>query len=172
MPEQGEDILEHLNRKYGPSAMRRFGNADSLFMQAGRNVGIAFTNKRNVYPTVKAHALMEHIKSTSNDSANQIMEEMYKRYFEQGENINDVATLTQIAGQFGIDAQRVEMACADPALAEQVRKKDRDYKQQGISGVPFFIIQPNKEGARPVGFSGAQPAEIIAEQLELAAAEE
>ena len=38
-------------------------------------------------------------------------------------------------------------------------------KSQGISGVPFFIIEQNN-GGKPLAFSGAQPIDVIAECLE------
>lgn len=38
-----------------------------------------------------------------------------------------------------------------------------------VSGVPFFIIE-NQRGGRNSVFSGAQPPEVIAEQLEEAQA--
>ena len=170
MDDEGEDILEHLTKKYGPSASKRFGNPDSYLMNAGREVGIEFTNKRNIYPTIRAHALMEHVKASDNDKANQLMEEMYKRYFCEGANINDVDKLAEIAGKFGIDSEQVKAVCSDDDLLEQVRQKDIYNKRRGVSGVPFFIFHRN-DGSRPIGVSGAQPPEILAEQLEAAAGE-
>jgi len=171
MDDVGEDMQEHLMKKYGPAGVKNFGDPNSHLYQAGRQVGIEFTSKRKIYPTVMAHALVEHVKQTDNDKANKLMEEMYEEYFCQGSNINDLSVLTTIAARCGLDEQETAKACQDADLQLQVRKKDREYKtQSGVSGVPFYIIQPIK-GGRPFGFSGAQPAEIIAEQLEMAAEE-
>ena len=170
MKDEGEDIIEHLTKKYGPSAGKRFLQPDSYLMQAGRQVGIQFTTKRNIYPTNKAHALVEHVKASDNDKANQLMEELYKRYFEEGVNINDVDKLAEIAGKFDVDSEQVNAVCSDDDLLEQVRQKDIYNKRRGVSGVPFFIFHRN-DGSRPLGVSGAQPPEILAEQLEAAAEE-
>jgi predicted DsbA family dithiol-disulfide isomerase len=191
MADEGEDIMEHLTKKYGPSAAQRFASPDSPLMTMGRAVGIQFTTKRNAYPTLKAHALMEHIKqqqeqeqqqqqqtSTSggdNNKANIFMEEMYKSYFERGENINNVETLAEIAAKtIGMDKEQVYEACSNHDLLRQVRQKDLDYKTRrggggGISGVPFFFIHSNNGNKPDVGLSGAQPPEVLAHQIQKAA---
>ena len=115
---------------------------------------------------------MERLKERDNKVANQVMEEMYVRYFEGGENINSPEVLAEVAAKFGVSQDEARMAIHDADLHQQVRNKDREYKtRMGVSGVPFYILYPNK-GGRPIGFSGAQPPEIIAEQLEMAADEE
>jgi predicted DsbA family dithiol-disulfide isomerase len=184
MREEGEDITEHLAKKYGPSAAARFASHDSPLMQMGRAVGIQFTTKRNAYPTIRAHALMEHIKeqekSSSDDDANEnkanrFMEEMYKSYFEQGANINNVETLAEIAAKaaIGMDKEQIEQACSNEDLLRRVRQKDAEYKNaKGISGVPFFIFHQNNNSNKTpdVGLSGAQPPNVLALQIKKAAA--
>jgi predicted DsbA family dithiol-disulfide isomerase len=170
LKEEGEDLKEHLEKKYGARGVANFGDRNSHMYRAGRDVGINFTSDRNVYPTVKAHSLVEYVKTKDNDKANQIMEELYKRYFEKGENINSPQVLTAIATQFGIDTEEAQQAIADPELNSLVRQKDQAYKSRtGVSGVPYYIIERNSGGSRPIAFSGAQPADIIAEQLAEAA---
>lgn len=171
MPDEGEDIMEHLAKKYGQAAVARFASPDSPLAKMGRAVGIAFTTKRNAYPTIKAHALMEHIKQSDNDKANGLMEEMYKCYFEKGENINNIETLAELAAKIGImDKEEVYEACSNEDLLRLVRQKDTEYKtRKNISGVPFFIIHQNN-GKPPLSLSGAQPPEILAQQLQKAAA--
>jgi predicted DsbA family dithiol-disulfide isomerase len=171
MKEEGEPILEHLAKKYGPSAAARFGDKNSQLMQAGRKVGIEFTNDRNVYPTVRAHALMEYVKEIDNDKANQLMEEMYKRYFEKGENINSPELLTDLAEQFGVERKTAVSVMMDGERQSEVLAKDQHAKRgMGVSGVPFYVIEQNS-GGHPVAFSGAQPPDLIAEVLTEAAEE-
>ena len=167
----GEDLAEHLQHKYGPRAAQMLNDPNNHLNASGRKVGIAFTSERNIYPTQKAHALMEYAKEYDNEKANQVMEEMFKRYFEHGEDINNAQILVDIASKFGIPAEDVKEAMEDGRRLMEVDEKDFLHKRRmGISGVPFFVIQrPN--GQRPLGFSGAQPIDIIAEQLEEAVEE-
>jgi predicted DsbA family dithiol-disulfide isomerase len=117
----------------------------------------------------KAHALMEHLKETDNEKANQLMEIMYHEYFENAANINSTDVLISLAKQVGMDEGDARQAMENKELLEGVRAKDVLAKtKMRVTGVPFFIIEPNG-GGRPVAFSGAQPADVIAEVLEDAA---
>jgi predicted DsbA family dithiol-disulfide isomerase len=168
LPPDGEDIKVHIGKKYGPGMAAQMDNPDNSIAKAGRAVGIQFTNQRNMYPTVQAHALMEYVKKSDNAKANALMEIMYAEYFEKGVNINNVDVLTALAERIGLDNVEAKAATENQELQAVVRQKDKMYKtQMRVSGVPFFIIQPNN-GDRPIAFSGAQPPDIIAEQLETA----
>ncbi|KAL3911878.1 MAG: hypothetical protein SGILL_007111 [Bacillariaceae sp.] len=177
MPEEGEDITEHLSRKYGSSAAQRFNDPNSSLRVMGRKVGIEFTNDRKAVNTKRAHALVEHLKQSpahGNDVANQFMEHLYKLYFEEGRDINDETLLAEImvSEQYGLDTEQAKRAMSADHLKE-IAVQDRQNKvQYGVSGVPFFMIHSSVDTkSRPVAFSGAYPIEIIAEQLEEAAGE-
>jgi predicted DsbA family dithiol-disulfide isomerase len=54
---------------------------------------------------------------------------------------------------------------------DRIRTLDRQVKSQwGVSGVPFYIIEPHNGSDDPVSFSGAYPIDAIAEYLVKAAA--
>jgi predicted DsbA family dithiol-disulfide isomerase len=112
---------------------------------------------------------MEHLKETDNEKANQLMEIMYHEYFENAANINSIDVLISLAKQVGMDEGDARQAMENKELLEGVRAKDVLAKtKMRVTGVPFFIIEPNG-GGRPVAFSGAQPEDVIAEVLEDAA---
>ena len=171
MKEEGEDLRDHLVKKYGPRGAAMVDDPDNHLMQSGRAVGINFTSNRKIYPTVKAHALMEYLKEQGeNTKANQLMELMFKDYFEKAENINSIDHLQTLAERVGVEATAARAAMENEDFLAQVRAKDMLAKtRMRVSGVPFFIVESNTEGQRPTAFSGAQPAEIIAEVLEEAA---
>jgi predicted DsbA family dithiol-disulfide isomerase len=183
IPDEGEDMMEHLAKAYGgPNNVRadvlmRMARHESP-LQLGHAVGIQFTTKRKIYPTVMAHALMEHVKQSYSDyntenKANRIMEALFKSYFEQGANINNVETLADIAAQcISMDKEEAKQACSNADLLHRVRQKDADHKtKNGISGVPFFIFHnPNNNSGMPtITLSGAQPAEVLAQHIKKAA---
>jgi predicted DsbA family dithiol-disulfide isomerase len=164
-PEEGEDLEAVMFRKYGSRGVQMVNDPNSHLRTSGKKVGIDFLVKRNVYPTLKAHSLMEYSKNEDNKAANQIMEELFHRYFENGENINSIDILLEIASKAGIDGKAAKDAIKDDEFIYAVNEKDTLHKRQmRISGVPFLVIE-RKDGQRPVGFSGAQPIDIIAEQL-------
>jgi predicted DsbA family dithiol-disulfide isomerase len=164
MSAEGEDLLEHLTKKYGPSATQRFGDANSPLRQSGRAVGIEFTNDRKIYNTIRAHTLVEYVKNdlNDNDKANSIMEDLYGRFFVKGQNIDSVELLQQVAQTAGYHVPTEILE--DPKRHDQVRQKDMQAKRSGVRGVPFYVIEQNS-GGTPVGFSGAMPPAFLAEQL-------
>lgn len=169
MSEEGEDIKVHLTKKYGAGATKSFDDPNSHMKVMGRKVGIEFNNNRMMVNTRRAHALVELLKNKGeNENANKFMVDLYKAYFEKGENINDEKLLFDKVQKYGVDDSEAQFAMGDHNLAE-IAKLDRSIKSKyGVSGVPFFMIHPN-DGGRPVAFSGAYPPEVIAEQLEEAA---
>jgi predicted DsbA family dithiol-disulfide isomerase len=168
-PEEGEDLEAHIYKKYGTQGLDMINDPNTYLYVAGRKVGIDFLKKRNVYPTAKAHSLMEYAKEKDNDTANKLMEELFHRYFEKGDNISSEEVLATIASKVGIEESAAKDAMQDEKFQYDVQQKDQLHKQQmKISGVPFFVIE-RKDGKKPVGFSGAQPIDIMAEQLEEAA---
>lgn len=177
MPDAGEPIAEHLTKKYGPAAVQRFNDPNSSLRVSGRAVGIEFNDNRKAVNTKRAHALVEYLKEQrGNDAANQFMQDLYKIYFEDGQDINDETILVEAIGKHRVDAEQARRVMA-PDYLDEIEKKDQQYKAAyRVSGVPFFMIHPNttsekKKGKsrQPIAFSGAYPVQVIAEQLEEAA---
>mmetsp|Transcript_100210 Transcript_100210/g.150242 ORF Transcript_100210/g.150242 Transcript_100210/m.150242 type:complete len:179 (-) Transcript_100210:368-904(-) len=173
MPDEGEDLEDHLRNKYGKRGVQMLHDPNAYLYTAGRKVGIEFTTQRRMVRTQKAHALMEYVKDEiDNDTANKLMEEMFCRYFEHGDDVNDDESLVRMAVTVGIEEASARDALEDGRRLWHVEEQDRLYKR-GISGVPFFIIdRKGGDGKRPIRFSGALPADIMAEQLEEAIEEE
>lgn len=172
IPPEGEDLLHHLLKKYGPIATERYGGDDNPLRRAGRacDPPIAFRNERSIYPTDKCHAVMEHLKGLDqNEEANHVMEIMFRRYFEEGCRINGNDILSEILVEANLSPTIVETVDSNDDLTQLVCRKDREFKTKlRVSGVPFFIFHRN-DGGRAQAFSGAQPVEMMAEQLEDAA---
>jgi len=163
-PEEGEDLFDHISKKYGPAMAARFSNPDNPLSQAGKKVGINFNPSRRLIATVRCHIAVDHVnKEFGIEKGNELMKVLFRCYFEEAKNVNNKEILLDcIAEVLGGDASRASFAqlIDDEALANEVRAKDRLVKtRMRVSGVPYFVIGANS-------FSGAQPSEIIAEALE------
>jgi predicted DsbA family dithiol-disulfide isomerase len=186
MSDEGENLREHLTRKYGLATVTTELGDKSRVHQMGRAVGIEFNNDRKMVNTIKAHALVEAVKDKyGNETANMLMEKLYTLYFECAVDINDENVLAGVAlSMAGMDAS--EAAAAMGSMnRNRIRALDRQIKNRwGVSGVPFFIIEPIKNKSKtagggdsgdsddfePITFSGAQPINVLAELLQQAAA--
>ena len=176
LPDEGESIQTHLLKKYGPSAIARYGGEDNPLTQAGKvcKPPIHFKTDRFIYPTVNCHMVMEHLKGQGkNSEANKVMDILFRRYFEEGAAINTKEVLAEVMVEAAdvASSDTIDSIMANEALQQLVAMKDHEFKSKlRVSGVPFFIFHRN-DGGRAQAFSGAQPVDIIAEQLEEAAEE-
>ena len=172
-PEEGEDLREHIAKKYGKEMAARFSAPNNPLSTAGKRVGITFNETRKVIPTLRCHSLMEITKELhGNDKANELMDALFNRYFEKAELVHQLPVLRDIYKQINLSwSAEVEQALASSSpYSQKVIASDRMFKMQmKVSGVPFFIFE-RADGAKPIAFSGAQPPEVIADALEEASA--
>jgi predicted DsbA family dithiol-disulfide isomerase len=144
MSDEGENLREHLTRKYGMATVTTELGEKSRVHQMGRAAGIEFNNDRKMVNTIKAHALVEAVKEKyGNEMANQLMEKLYTLYFECAVDINDENVLAGVAlSVAGMDASEAAAAMAS-MNQNRIRALDRQIKNRwGVSGVPFFIMEP------------------------------
>mmetsp|Transcript_28444 Transcript_28444/g.62273 ORF Transcript_28444/g.62273 Transcript_28444/m.62273 type:complete len:96 (+) Transcript_28444:389-676(+) len=90
---------------------------------------------------------------------------MFKAYFEDAKDLSRHGALVECATSAGLDGNAASAMLASDEFREHVLSKARSWSRQGVSGVPHFVVSSAK-GGRPVAFSGAQPAQVIAEVLE------
>ena len=80
-PEEGEDLKEHITKKYGAEMARRFSGPDNPLAVAGQKVGISFNPARRVIPTGRCHVVMEHVNQTRGiEKGNDLMKVLFKMY--------------------------------------------------------------------------------------------
>jgi len=92
-------------------------------------------------------------------------EQLFKAYFTDGKNTDDMNTLIELGVAIGIDAAEVKQTLESDAFAEEVRYDIYESQQLGIRGVPFFVLD------RKYGVSGAQAVPVFEETIEKAFAE-
>ena len=132
--------------------------------QAGESEGIQFVFDRiaRTPNTVDSHRLIEF--AGQRGAQDQVVEALFRRYFEQGEDIGDRTVLEAAAVDGGLNKDEVRRFLAGSDGAEHVRRESEAASRMGVSGVPCFIF----EGRYAV--SGAQPPDVFERVFELAAA--
>lgn len=141
------------NRRVGPR-----------LKSAGAAVGIDFTGKTDRSPnTFMAHRLLkyaeqEQSKISGSDVQNVLAEILFRHYFTDGKFPN-LENLKQAATEAGLNADEAAAFMNDEGVAKDVWSEAKSYKDRGVSGVPYFII--DGKGC----FSGAQPPEAFLQHL-------
>ena len=124
--------------------------------------GLAYDFERyTVVNTFDAHRVAHLGAAQGHGDA--IQERLLRAQLVEGEVLDDPATLVRLAGEVGLGASDVEGVLAGDDYTAEVETDLRTAAELGINGVPFFVID------RAIGVSGAQPPEVFARALTLAA---
>lgn len=156
MAPEGEDIAEHLTRKYGMSP-EQLTAARANIQGRGAEVGFTFGNRLRTWNTFDAHRLLHWagIAGRQRD----LKRALLQAYHGDGENVSDHATLERIAGSVGLDAERAAAILASDEYADAVRAEEQFFIRSGINSVPAVIIDQQHL------ISGGQPVEVFARAL-------
>lgn len=163
MPPEGQDITEHLTEKYHASPQQS-EQTRAMIRARGEEVGFVFAleQRSRIYNTFDAHRLLHWAGLEGRQLA--LKHALFKAYFTDGENPSAHPVLIRIAGEIGLDAGRAEKILSSDAYAEDVRKQQRFYLEQGINAVPAVIVNQRHL------IQGGQPASAFAQALRQIAA--
>jgi predicted DsbA family dithiol-disulfide isomerase len=153
MPDEGMERRAYLAAKFGGDA-----HADRIYAnvtEAGATVGIpfAFDRIRRTPNTRDAHRLIRYAALAGRADA--AVEALFQAYFIEGRDIGSHATLTEVAGELGLDEKAAALWLASPAERDDVLAEDRGARRLGINAVPCFIF------AGQYAISGAQEPEFF-----------
>jgi predicted DsbA family dithiol-disulfide isomerase len=162
MPPEGEDIVEHLSRKYGISPEQIAQNRQGIEAR-GEAVGFRFGRRERTYNTFDAHRLLHWAGLEGRQLA--LKTALLEAYHGNGENVSDHEVLVRLAAQAGLDADRAREIVSSDTYAEAVRERERFYHSSGISAVPAVIIEDRYL------VSGGQPPEAFEKALRQVIAE-
>jgi len=153
MPQEGVDRNLYLSSKFG--GKQRANDIYNQIKIAGLSSGINFEfDKINIMPnSLNAHILIEYSKDFN--IQNEIVTELFKSYFINGENLGDNNIINKIAKNNNLVDFNINTLNNKTDLALKVKNSDIESRSKGISGVPFFIINET------YAVSGAQENEVF-----------
>ncbi|TDD58348.1 DsbA family oxidoreductase [Kribbella antibiotica] len=159
------DLPTRLGEKYGRD--RAWGlQANEQVTAVAAELGLEYhLDQAKSVNTVDAHRLLHLALESGTDIQGQLKERLLKAYFTDGLPVGDHATLTNLATEVGLPADRVAEVLAGSEYADEVAADQAQALAYGANGVPFFVIDEK------YGVSGAQPTEVFAEALQRANAD-
>jgi predicted DsbA family dithiol-disulfide isomerase len=160
---EGEDIVEHLSRKYGMSAEQVAANQEAI-RERGASLGFDFDmdKRQRTWNTFDAHRLLHW--AALEGRQRELKHALLRAYFTEGRNVSDHATLVDIAAGAGLPADKAREILAGDAYADEARRDEQYFLQAGIHAVPAIIIE------RKHLISGGQPPEVFEQALRQIAA--
>ncbi len=160
MVAEGENITEHLAKKYGSTPEQAAGAQENIRAR-GAALGFVFNmDKRGrIYNTFNAHRLLHWAEGEGEGKQAALKKALLTAYFTDGENPSDTALLVRVAGSVGLDSARAQAILDSDEFADEVREQERFYQQAGINSVPAIILNDKHL------ISGGQPPEVFEQAL-------
>lgn len=163
MAPEGEDVDEHLERKYG-GPREKFAQARAALRERGAAVGFAFGERSRIWNTFDAHRLLHWAGLEGPERQHALKRALLEAYHGQGRNPSDAAVLVEVAAAAGLDAARAREILAGDEFAAEVRAEEQRWLQLGIQSVPSVVVN----GRHLI--QGGQPPEVFAQALRQIAA--
>ena len=139
MPEEGEDLQQHLAAKYGstPEDSRK---ARTRLTAMGAELGFTFdyAEGMNLPNTFRAHQLLHWAATQGREHDLQMA--LFAAFFTNRENVNDAEVLADTAAKSGLDREEALAILRDARFAEAVRLAEQSWTTKGIQGVPAMIF--------------------------------
>jgi predicted DsbA family dithiol-disulfide isomerase len=162
MGPQGEDIGEHVRRKYGATPEQSQATRGQMKAIA-QGLGIDFSGRsQRIWNTFDAHRLLHWAKDSGKQTALKLA--LFEAYFTAGADVSDRGVLLGAVEAAGLDRVAAEAVLESDEGADAVRALEMKWWEMGISGVPTFII------AEKGMVMGAQEPERLALALKKMAA--
>jgi predicted DsbA family dithiol-disulfide isomerase len=158
MAREGEDIDEHLSRKYGRSPAE-FDAARQAIRERGAAVGFTFGQRSRIYNTFDAHRLLHWAGLQSASLQHRLMAALLQAYHGQGRDPSDPAVLADVAAEVGLGTLRSAQILASDEFAAEVRAAEQHWLRLGIHSVPSVVINDRHL------IQGGQPPEVFAQAL-------
>jgi predicted DsbA family dithiol-disulfide isomerase len=137
IPAGGIDRKTYMERKFGAERAKEVGNTIREF---GNAVGIEFRFDliEKSPNTMDSHRLIRWAGTAG--CQNEMVDSLFRRYFEQGEDIGSHDVLVDAAGEVGMDTDIVRDLLAKDADRDLITREDSMAREIGIQGVPSFVI--------------------------------
>lgn len=164
MAPEGENIVEHIGRKYGATPEQSAGTRAMIRERAGAlGFTMAMGDDSRIYNTFDAHRLLHWAGLVGDQRALKMA--LFTAYFTEGKNPGDRDVLLAAAEQAGLDAAEAARVLDEGRYAEEVRAEEALWQSRGIQSVPAILIDQRYL------ISGGQPPEAFEQALRQIAAE-
>jgi predicted DsbA family dithiol-disulfide isomerase len=162
MVAEGEDLIEHIGKKYGRTPQQVL-QAQAELRQRGADVGFTFGTRKRIYNTFDAHRLM-HWAGIKGKQV-QLKQALLQAYHGEGMATSNCDVLVEAAESVGLDGAEAGAVLQDGDYANEVRAEEEQYQAMGIHSVPSIIFNNRYL------LTGAQPVEAFEQAIQQILAE-
>ena len=158
MPTEGENINEHLTKKYGSSAEDNARNRANLTsLGAAEGFTFDFYDAMRIVNTREAHVLLDYAKESGKQTALNIR--LITAFYSERKDVSDRAILAEELKTVGLNVEEGLARLDAPNSKADIHTKENCWHEMGISGVPTVVFN------RTSALTGAQPLETYKQVL-------
>jgi predicted DsbA family dithiol-disulfide isomerase len=160
LPRAGISRKTYIEQKFGGA--QRAAEIYARVKQAGLATGLdlQFDQIMQQPNTLAGHALVTLAQEEGVGDA--VVEALFQAYFQKGVFIGDLDILVEIGAKNGLAHDKIRAVLNDNETLQNVAGQDASVRAQGITGVPFFVINQR------YSLSGAQPPAALRQAIERA----
>ena len=164
MAPEGENIVEHIGRKYG-STPEQSASARAMIRDRAAETGfeMRMSDDSRIYNTFDAHRLLHWAEEHGKQAA--LKAALFEAYFTKQLNPGDAEVLADTAASVGLNRAAAVEVLASGRYSAEVRAAEELWRQRGINSVPAIVINDKYL------ISGGQPVEVFEQALRQIAAE-
>jgi len=161
MGPDGEDVSEHLTKKYGSTAEQQAQIRETI-RQRGAQEGFTFRaeGRGRIWNTFDAHRLLHWAgEEGAPGQQHALKKALLVAYHGRAENPSDAQVLLACVREVGLDEVRAQAILDGDEFADAVRAREQFYTAHGIRSVPAVIINERHL------ISGGHPSESFEQAL-------
>jgi predicted DsbA family dithiol-disulfide isomerase len=162
MPPEGENIVEHIGRKYGSTPEQSAANRAMITERAAEawpGFDMRMGPDSRIWNTFDAHRLLHWAGTVGAAEQRALKAALFTAHFTEGRTMTDAGVLADAAAAAGLDRARAAEVLSGGLYAAEVRAAEALWVSRGINGVPAVVV----EGRWLI--SGGQPAGVFEEAL-------
>ena len=159
MPEEGQNLREHLSQKYGSTAEQSKA-AKTRLMTLGESLGFTFDyfDEMRMVNTFRAHQLLHWAGKQSRQTELKLT--LFDAFFSSRQDVSNGQILAAAAGRVGLSETEALSIVEDGRYARTVREEQQIWLDKEVRAVPTFLF--NQKFMVP----GAQEAETFVRVLD------
>jgi len=135
-PQEGEDVVEMLTRKYGRLPDDMWDRLEQEAKSSGLTLDMRKQKRRN--PSQRALALI--VAAEKKGTQHALATALGHACYIDGQNIADLDVLQNLALEHGFEREEAAALLVDPKVIKEVEHKAKWAAEAGVASVPFFVF--------------------------------
>ena len=165
MPEEGQNLREHITEKYGATPEQSAQNrAQMQEIGSGLGIDFQFGDDSRIVNTFAAHQLLDWAQSKLLQHPLKLA--LFEAHFTQNRDVSTPEVLVDIAASVGLDPTEAAEVLDNASHAQDTRARQKFWTERGVTGVPAIVFDGKYI------LTGAQGADTYAQMLQKVVAEQ